>query len=209
MININKPFILYATAEVVYDGRAYSILERGNYLIIYKDDGSIQIHGGNKIQPRNYQGAKSTIKLDGNILTSSNKKETIIINIYKIINISYLDNWSCNEINIRKTEKELANKIFINWCDYIDGDFEIIEREYKTDVGDIDLIGWAADLTIHVVEVKRKKASLSDCTQLLRYIEAIGGNSIGYLASPEIGENALRYLNKHDLKWLYVDFDLN
>jgi hypothetical protein len=192
---------------VIYDGRAYSVLEEGNYLILYKGDGSIQIHGGTKIQPRNYQGAKSTLEQRGHLLICRNKKETITIVVHKVIEVTYLRFWSEAEIDIQRTEQELVHKIFTNWGDYIDGEFEIIEKEYPTKYGPVDLVGFGEEI-IAVVEVKRRKATISDCTQLRKYVEAFeASNVMGYLAAPQIGDNAAKWLDEHGYKWIRVTFD--
>ena len=47
-------FFLHANIEVIYDGRASSTLERGDYVVIKKPDNSIQILARDQIQPRNY-----------------------------------------------------------------------------------------------------------------------------------------------------------
>tara|TARA_R110000868_G_scaffold45841_9_gene151831 strand:- start:68 stop:703 length:636 start_codon:yes stop_codon:yes gene_type:complete len=211
MIDISRPFSLFCRCEVIYDGRAYSILEEGNYLIISKGDGSIQIHGGTNIQPRNYQGAKSKLELRGHLLISRNKKEMITIVISNIINITYLRYWSQTEINIKRTEQELVNKLFDNWGNYIDGEFETIEREYPTEYGPVDLVGIETNRTYHVIEAKRRRGTVANCTQLKRYLEAITTSTNlvkGYLASPQISDNAAKYLEKHGCKWLQIDFDI-
>lgn len=210
MINISKPFILYANCSIVYDGRAYSTLAGGHYLIIYKSDGSLLIHGKNLCKPLNYQPAGSKLTLEGNIITSINKKEKIVINITEIINIQSIDNWSDTKIEIKRTEKELVDKLFNNWDEYIDGEFAELIREYHTEHGPIDLLGIASNGVYHAVEVKRKKASISNGTQLKKYVDAIvdqGHSVIGYLASPEINDNVINYLNRHGFKWIKVEFD--
>lgn len=210
MIDVNSEFALFANCEVIYDGRAYSTLELGNYLIIHKQDGSIQIHASSKIPPRNYQGPGTILECKGNILTATNKKEIITIVIHSIISIQKLSYWSNSEIEITRTEAELADKLFYNWCDYIDGEFELIQREFLTKHGSIDLLGVDRDLVRHVVEVKRRKCSIKDCTQLKRYLEVFeddGLQTCGYLASPEIGAKAVEYLEKHGCYWIQVEFD--
>jgi len=208
MIDIKRPFALYAKCSVVYDGRAYSILETGNYLIIYKNDGSLLIHSGLKIQPRNYQGAKSTLEQRGNLLISRNKKETITVTIDSVISITYFEEWSEASIDIRRTEQELVNKLASNLGSYIGGEFETIEKEYLTDYGPVDLVGIRADGSKVVIEVKRRKATIRCCTQLLRYLEALKVPfDQGYLAAPQIGEKASKYLVKHGCKWIRVEFD--
>lgn len=215
-INTSVSFCLYADCTVLYDGRANSTLERGRYLIIKKTDGSYLIHGADKVPARNYQGPNSKLIIDGDRLICTNRKEVIIITIFEIINYQELVDWSSAKIKISKTEKELVDKIQNNWATYFPDltDAELY-REVKTAVGAIDLLGirnlGGGREHYFVIEAKRKKVTLKDCTQLRRYMEHLSEDLIGWidgwLAAPEIGKKALQYLKKHDLHWLQIDFD--
>lgn len=207
MIDIHKPFCLYANCKVIYDGRASSVLNDGNYLVIYKSDKSVQVHGNTKIQPRNYQGSGSVVDIDHNIISFVNKKDKLLIIINNIIYVNYLEELSDDDIEIVKTESDLVDKLFNNFDDYIGNRFEIIEKEYQTEYGPVDLAGFTEHGEIHVVEVKRGKATLANCTQLKRYVEAIGGNVFGYLASPAICTNAMKYLEKSSMRWVSIGFN--
>lgn len=211
-------FVLYCLCDVVYDGRAYSTLERGNYLIIYKPDGSLLIHGSSKSTPRNYQsvGSRVDLHLERNsdfgqhgTLVSRNNNEIITINIHNVIFIECLREWSDHDIIISKTEKELSDKLVINWSRYIKGDFVNIIREFKTPLGPVDVVGIEANNTHHVVEVKRRRASISGCTQLKRYVDSLSEQVpvLGYLASPSISATAAKYLEKLNFTWIEIGFD--
>jgi RecB family endonuclease NucS len=205
----NKPFCLYANCEVLYEGRASSSLERGNYLVVYKNDRSVSIHGATIVMPRNHMGAGSKLREEGNQILFQRKGETVCIKINHIHFLNYLDDWSESKIVICRTEKELAKKIFDNWSDLFDDNFEIVEMEFGTDLGPIDLVGFTLT-TDYIVEVKRKRASLKDVTQLRRYVEAMehrGRPCRAFLAAPEIAKNAMKYLEKHNLQFLEVNFD--
>lgn len=210
MIDVSRPFFLYAECSIIYDGRAYSTLDQGRYLVIYKADGSLLIHGADLCKPRNYQQAGSKISFEDGILTSVNKKEKIIISVAKIVDYSPLDDWSDSKIKISRTEKDLVNKIFDNWVDYFEEDFYLIQEEYRTEHGPIDILGISESGVYHVIEVKRKKGTISNGTQLKRYVDVLrdeGKEVRGYLACPEIGDNALKYLHKHEFEWLKITFD--
>lgn len=209
MIDPSTPFILYAECSIIYDGRAYSTLELGNYLLLYKSDGSFLVHGADLCKPRNYQQAGSILNVDGNQIISNNKKEKIIIDINNIISYTPLHDWSYSKIEITKTEKELVNKLINNWHDYFDDDFYIIQQEFKTEHGPIDLVGITEDEKYYVIEVKRKKATISNITQLKRYVDILSKKNkvFGYLASPEISDNALKFLKDSGFNWIEVGFD--
>lgn len=202
----NTSFILYCDCNVKYDGRASSILDYGNYLIIYKADGSLQIHASNKISPRNYQGAKSLLSIDDNQITSINKLEKIIILLRNVYFVFQLRDWSNNEITITKTEKDLVDKLCLNWNEYMNIACDNIVREYKTDHGPVDIVGLDRKNIKHVIEVKRRKATIKDVTQLRKYLECID-DSIGYLAAPSISTKAKSYLYQHECNYINIDFE--
>jgi RecB family endonuclease NucS len=207
MIDPSSPFILQAKCTVTYDGRAYSVLNKGIYLIIHKSDGSIQIHGAKKIKPLNYQSAGSILTIKDQNLISINKKEKITIKIHDIIFYDSLE-LTDDQVKIQRTEKDLVNKIFMNWFEYFDDKFEIIETEHRTPYGIIDLLG-ITDTKAYIIEVKRRKIMQKDVGQLERYVRYFKDDFIttGYLAGPEIAKNALTYLKSRQLNFLCVDFD--
>lgn len=209
MINTSAPFILYAQAEVFYDGRACSTLEIGNYLVIHKADGALLIEASTKTTPRNYQGPGAILTQHEHVLISKRKQEIIKIVIHKLHSISYLSNWSDSKIIITKTEKELVKKIIDNWADYIPGEFVTIQQEFPTLLGPVDIVGVDMNKLHHVVEVKRKNISVPHVSQLDRYVSAvrdIGEEAIGYIAAPKIGKNALAYCATQGFQYIKVDF---
>ena len=62
MIDIAKPFFLYALCEVEYNGRAVSNVGPGLRVIIRKADGAVIIHSAVKITPMNYIGSGSLFR---------------------------------------------------------------------------------------------------------------------------------------------------
>lgn len=201
-------FVMFADCEVSYNGRANSILPKGNYLIMYKTDGSVTIHGSTDVSPRNYMGAGSTIQKEQNQIIFKRKGEIVCVNVSKAHFLNYLDDWSNSKAKIYRTEKELVSKLFNNWNDYFDDDFEYVEMEHNTELGPIDLVGFTKT-TDYIVEVKRRTVTVKDITQLRRYIEAkqcTQRTIKGFMAAPSISKSALNYLNKHELAFIQVDF---
>lgn len=202
----NTPFLLYANCNVKYEGRASSFLTDGNYLVIYKQDGSLQIHGANKIQPRNYQGSNSKIEIINKTIRSINKRELIDIGINDVMCLQRLDDWSVKDITITKTEKDLVDKLERNWEQLINIKCNQLIREFTTEFGPVDIVGIDEKGIKHVIEVKRRKATVKDVMQLRKYLECIN-ESIGYIASPQIGDKALVYLNNLGYQYLKISFD--
>lgn len=209
-IDCNKPFAIYATAEVIYDGRASSKLKIGNYLIIHKNDGSLIIHGCNKVTPINYQSPGAKLSFVNNIIIVNRKRETITITLHKILQYFEFDEWSNNLAIMQKTEKELVNKLANNIHKYFNHSFAEVYTEFITQHGKIDFLGIDEDGIYHVVEVKRIKATLTHCTQLGKYLDALsqdGIKAVGYIAAPNIGDNAIEYLKKRGNYYIKIEFD--
>lgn len=202
------PFIAYLDCTVKYDGRASSILSRGNYIVIRKADGSVSIHGASKIQSLNYIGSGAECEWKNNKILLSLRGETIEIEIYNTISIQELDDWSDNQIKIIKTEKDLALKTARNLDDYIDTPIAMAFIEYPAeDAGRVDIFARGEDLSTHIIEVKRKKCGISAISQLQRYMDYFSDLSpYGYIASPEISKNALAQLENRGYRWLEVGF---
>lgn len=114
MIDPESSFIMYAECEVEYNGRAKSKLAKGNYLIVHKSDGTLQIHGSSKSPPINYQGPGAKLKVEGSRIISHRKSESIVITTSNIYQLTRLDAWSDNKAEISKTEKELVQKLSAN-----------------------------------------------------------------------------------------------
>jgi len=203
---VDTPFIMYANCNVIYQGRANSTLEDGNYLIIRKRDGSFQVHGSTKLTPKNYQGPRSKLTVDNSTIISYNKKEKIIVNVNNIIDVEILEDWSDHDIALQRTEKELVEKLQSKLDEYIGVNCHTKIREYATDYGPVDLVGIDIDGVKHTIEVKRRKITIKDATQLLRYMECLD-NARGYLAGPSISPKALSYLKTHHLIFISLEFD--
>lgn len=206
MIKIDRSFILMAKCAILYNGRARSTLKTGQYLILRKGDGSLLIHGNSKLVALNYQSSGSIMLKEGNTLISKRKDEEIIIKIDHIINYIEIHNWSDNKIDISKTENDLNNHI-VDHIDELTGDkITEIKREFMTPYGKVDILA-VGNTHYNIIETKRSKASINSCAQLWKYMEyfiQIKQPSIGWIMSPNITDNALKYLAQKNLRWKQV-----
>lgn len=199
-------FVAYINCSVLYDGRATSVLDNGNYLVSYKEDGSLLIHGSKLCTPKNYMGPGTSHSRDENAWTFRRKNEAIVININSILWEHELSDWSDNKIKMSKTENDLRQKLIKNICHYIGFTPISIYEEFNTDLGPVDLLVVDQDGVRHVIELKRGKASINACVQLQKYLSVLDG-AIGYVASPAISPKALKKLNESDCKYIAIDFD--
>lgn len=208
-MNLTAPFVLYADASVAYTGRAMSTLERGRYLIIAKADGSISIHAGEAVVPRNYQRPGSSLIIKPGcplLLESRAAKDTLCVTIYAILGQLRPLNWSVAKTVLTKSETELARKIASELMTF----GLTVKREHHTEYGVLDIFAVDHCGCWHVIEVKRNKATLAAVSQLQRYVQNLAAFApaevFGYLASPAIGDRARRHLEANGYHWLSASF---
>jgi RecB family endonuclease NucS len=204
-IRPEQSFSLYANCTVDYDGRARSTLEKGNYLIVHKSDGTLLIHGGTLCTPRNYQPPGAILKLDKNKIISFRKGELIVITVFKILSYNEFKDWSKQRIDITKTEKELRDKIASDINNFLKTKVKELHIEFPTPVGNIDILAIDEDDIYHVIEVKRGKANLAACSQLDRYSTYfinIMKNVKDYIASPDVSSNAIEHMGTLRQTWI-------
>jgi hypothetical protein len=214
-MDLPNAFFLFARAEVEYDGRASSTLALGNYGILRKPDGSIQIHGADLIKPLNYMG-KATISWDGDVILARSKKEKIRIRIFEVHHLMPLEEWSDSKIRLTRTEAELRDKIAANPEKYLGislSDFEAFP-EFKLNGGPVDIVFFprGGGECLRVVEVKRNKIVKGDCYQLQKYMNELRKlygeqyGYLGYVAAPRIIKNGRECAEEHGYAYVHVDF---
>ncbi len=225
----NKSFSIFGQAEVIYNGRASSVLEVGNYLILCKPDKCIAVHGGSFVKPLNYQnpGSKIAIYKEGPefddfvsnyfdtkpqlIIHATNRKESLIIAVHKVITHQVFDEWSNNRIKLIRSERDLVNQIVSRYWDYFpDIDAIQVETEISTPYGSVDIVLLDKQKVHHIVEVKRKVMSVVGCGQVARYAAYYTKRGIAtkqYIAAPTITANATEYAQEHGLIWVQAEFD--
>jgi RecB family endonuclease NucS len=223
-------FTLFADCAVVYDGRAFSVLDRGNYLLIHKDDGTLLIHGARLTKPLNYQGPKTAVTwlrggpefedlcaslfeggedIPNAILVGVNKAETITIAVYQELARIESDKWSENKIKLVGKESELVAKLVAGLQTYLpDVSVRAVEREVQTPYGSIDVVIEDESGVFHLIEAKRKIASVSACGQIARYAkyfkDSLKRKVTEYIAAPAITKNATRYAEQYGQTFIKI-----
>ncbi len=192
---------IVANCNVQYSGRASSTLENGDYLIILKDDKSIQIQGQKLNKPLNYISFK-TIKMTSGKIIAKSKNEEIIININKMISKMTL-NLSDNKPKLLNSEDDLVNKLITNLNLVTNEKIINVTKEFRTKYGNIDLL-IETDNDNYVIEVKRHRININACKQIQKYLECVKG--IGILCAPRIIKSAQEYCDLNNLKYLKLEF---
>ena len=151
--------VLVARCSIGYSGRLTTRLASGDRIIIFKDDGSVCVHGPKGFKPINYMsGPTALTEADG--LISVRRPETgevLLIEIEQVISDAThgLEDTAVLEREGRELE---LHALLERSPELIEAGLEILERERSTDVGPVDFLAKDAQGRIVLVEVKRVKA---------------------------------------------------
>lgn len=200
------PLILLADCEVFYEGRAGSVLKRGHYLIMRKEDGSFLVHGARLTVPLNYQPAGSRLfRTDDGYLCVS-RKESMRVVVHRESARLRPGTWDDGPIRVVRTERQLRDKLARTIDRYIPH-VRAVHTEFPTAHGAVDLVAVDRRGVHHAVEVKRALATVQAGVQLRKYLEAIadqGRKVRGYVAAPAVAGNACAYYERHGYVYLSV-----
>jgi len=203
---IGESWVAWADCEVAYIGTALGLLNKGTYLIHRKPDGSVSVHGGDLNKPKNY--IRSTdVKVENDVVIFSNKKELLKIKIHKLHWKQTMSAWATNRVDLYRTEAQLVDKLVNNMDTWVPDENKIIHREYRTAGGPVDVAVEVGE-DIHLFEVKRRRATIKDVTQVLKYNDLIDHETPKlYLVAPGISDKGLAYAEKHNIKFIELDWD--
>ena len=203
---VGDSWIAYLSCAVAYEGRAVGTLDRGDFILIRKRDGSVSVIGGDLNQPRNYIRA-TEVKAQDDIIIFSNKKEKLIIQVEKLHWKNGITTWSTNKVELYRTEAQLVEKLIKSIDTWIpEASKQEITREYRTPAGPVD-VAVQFSHQLHLLEVKRRKATIKDCTQILKYDDHVENECHLYLVAPEISDNALTYAEKNKITYIQLEWD--
>ncbi len=208
--------IILAKCHVEYEGRARSILESGDRLILIKKDGTFAIHQELNLDPVNWQapGCKNKVSLDedGVILTSKKMKPTEEIKVFldEIYDVTYYNCLDTKDLEIRGYEKHMVD---LAWekPEIIEKGFRPTRREYQTENGFIDLMGTDADERLMILEFKSRKAGMNAVKQLKRYVDCFSDNAEfvrGIIVAPDITINAMEELESLQMEFIPMEAPL-
>lgn len=204
---------VFGACEVAYQGRAASTAEAGDYLVMVKADGSLQVHSGRGIKPLNWQPQVDDVRLTEEegwpVLWAERTSPNEIVRIAflapavaQVLELADPDGFV-----LMGTEAQMQKALAAD-PGLIEDGLVLLERELPTDVGGIDLYARDARGRFVVVELKRGKATHEAVHQLSRYVdrvrEVVDGEVRGILAAPEATAPALAQLNRLSLEFKQV-----
>ena len=205
---------VYCRCEVDYDGRAKSYLAEGDRLVQIKPDGAFLVHQTEKTEPVNWQPTGAELNLraldDGTLkLTSrrSSPSEELTVFVSAIHHLVLYDAQDRAEQELTGTEKEMHQRIMEN-PEIIEEGFRALENERSVKFGSIDVFGNDANGDPVIVEVKRRRAQLSDVDQLERYMSLYreeNPDARGILVAPSASDSVEEALEEKGLGFVSME----
>lgn len=199
--------------EVLYSGRAASVAEAGDYMVIVKADGSVQVQGPRGVKPVNWQPQTDDVRVmveDGYAVMVAERfvpPEFVRVAFHEPALALALKLEENGNFVLMGTEAEMQRALARDPGVIEDG-LEVIDLELPTDVGGIDLFARDALGRLVVVELKRGKANHEAVHQLDRYVQSVRarypGEVRGVLAAPAVTAPALNRLGVLGLEFREV-----
>ncbi len=206
-----KILIIIGDCLIGYKGRAKSLLEWGERIVIIKQDNTVIVHQPVMREPVNWQASDTKIDFyvenEKFIMNTYHKhpNESMKItfrNVKMMMTTSLKDN---AKIIVSGMETDIVEKI-MEKPNVIEEGLRITKREKKTKSGMIDLFGYDKNGVPVIIEVKRSLATIPAVHQLRMYVNDIKRKNKkakirGILCAPRIPEIVKNLLRDYELEY--------
>ena len=200
---------------VNYTGRAKSKLDRGERILLKKQDSALLIHGPENYRPKNWQPevdsfdvetGENRLKLEASRRNPDEKVEVVFEEIHMVTVDQLVDKSDLkiagHEVDIHESIEEQPG--------LVEEGLKVVERERETPAGFIDVFARDTDDRYVVIEVKRNP-DYNTVLQLQRYVDEIrdefNSEIRGILVAPKISDKVLDYLEERGLEYVEVDME--
>jgi RecB family endonuclease NucS len=163
--------LLVARCSATYEGRLTSTLDTGVRLLMVKADGCVAIHADiGAYKPINWMNAPNTlIEDDDRWVVTNPKGERLEIFIEEVLQDVAWELDTERGLTLDGVEKELQ-QLLADHPHHLEGGLETIQREFRTDLGPVDILCRDAEGAAVAVEIKRI-GEIDGVEQLTRYLE--------------------------------------
>ncbi|AWT36313.1 endonuclease NucS [Deinococcus arenae] len=205
---------LAGEVEVLYAGRATSMAEAGDRLLLVKPDGSVQVHGPRGVKPVNWQPRTDHLSADldgGCVVLHAERRspaEVVRVRVIQCAQVTAL-NLADEALFLLQGSEAQMQQALARAPHLIEPGLSVLDRELLVGVGGIDLYARDAQGRYVVVELKRGKAGHEAVHQLGRYVDAVRTQVTapvrGILAAPDITLPALKVAQAAGLEYVKVE----
>lgn len=163
--------ILVARCSATYEGRLSSTLESGVRMLMVKADGCVSIHADvGAYKPLNWMNAPCQLVEDDERWVVTNAKgEVLTIEIEEVLQEASWELDTERGLTLDGVERELQ-ELLADHPGHIEPGLRCVTREYRTDLGPVDLLCRDPDGAAVAVEIKRV-GEIDGVEQLTRYLD--------------------------------------
>jgi len=201
--------MVIARCSVDYKGRLGTHLPSATRLILIKGDGSISIHSEFGYKPLNWMSPPcSTVELDGAWTVTNKGGEQLVITIGEVLS-DVAHELGIDPGLVKDGVEKHLQELLADRCEVLGSGWTLVQREYFTDIGPVDLLV-RDDRGAHVlVEVKRH-AEIDGVEQLTRYLQRVStvlGDVKGVLAAQSFKPQAKVLAADRGITCVQLDYD--
>jgi RecB family endonuclease NucS len=201
--------MVIARCSVDYTGRLGTHLPLATRLIIVKGDGSVSIHSELGYKPLNWMSPPCAVSEQPGRWTVTNKSgEQLVITIDELLSDALYELGKDPGLVKDGVEKHLQ-ELLADRCDVLGRGWTLVQREYFTDIGPVDLLCRDESGAHVLVEVKRH-AEIDGVEQLTRYLQRVStvlGDVKGVLAAQSFKPQAKVLAADRGIVCVQLDYD--
>ena len=202
--------LVIARCSVDYVGRLTAHLPEAVRLLVVKADGSVLVHsdtGGYK--PLMWMTPPCSLLVADDVWTVTNKGgEQLLISLQEVLSDSAHDLGTDPGLVKDGVEKQLQ-QLLADQCHVLGDGWTLVQREYFTDIGPVDLLCRDAAGAHVLVEVKRH-AEIDSVEQLTRYLQRVStvlGDVQGVLAAQSFKPQAKVLAADRGIACVQLDYE--
>jgi len=203
--------LVLAVCSVDYVGRLTAHLPQATRLLLVKADGSVSIHADDRAyKPLMWMSPPCTTVVRDGLWTVTNRVgEQLVVTLGQVLHDSTHELGADPGLVKDGVEKHLQ-ELLAGRCDVLGEGVTLVQREYATDIGPVDLLCRDSSGAHVVVEVKRH-AEIDGVEQLTRYLQRVstvlGQGVKGVLAAQSFKPQAKVLAADRGIACVQLDYD--
>jgi endonuclease len=205
--------LLVARCTATYEGRLSSTLTSAVRLVMVKADGCVAIHADvGAYKPLNWMNAPNTLREeDGRWVVTNPKGERLTIELEEVLEDVAYELDTDRGLTLDGVERELQ-LLLADHPGHLEQGLSCAQREFRTDLGPVDLLCRDAAGGAVAVEIKRI-GEIDGVEQLTRYLERMQRDPLlqpvrGLLAATVVKPQARVLAESRGIGWVEVDLGL-
>ena len=205
--------MVIARCTATYSGRLSSTLASGVRLIMVKADGCVAIHADiGAYKPLNWMNAPNTVtELEDRWVVTNPSGERLEIVLEEVMEDLRVSLDTERGLTMDGIERELQ-LLLADHPDHIERGLTTVTREFRTDIGPVDILCRDGDGRSVAVEIKRI-GEIDGVEQLTRYLERMQRDPEltpvrGILAATTVKPQARVLAESRGIGWVEVDLAL-